>query len=197
MADTIRKNHSQLGIGEKIRAIRQNKGLSIQELAEKAGLAKALISQIENAQVSPPIATLLKVANSLNTDMSLLFQEEASDAKTAVVRSNERLLSPRRQVRGKARLGYTYEALAYTKTSKHMEPFLVTFEAKDADDVIQFTHEGEECAFVLEGTLEFSSPEETVVLEPGDCIYFESDQLHGFRALHGQSAKALVTVYHR
>ncbi len=197
MADALRKNHSQLGIGEKIKAIRQNKGLSMQQLAEKAGLAKALISQIENGQVSPPIATLLKVANSLNTDISLLFQEEASDAKTVVVRSDERLVSPRRQVKGKAHLGYNYEALAYTKTSKHMEPFLVTFEAKDAEDVIQFTHEGEECAFVLEGSLEFSSPDEKVVLKPGDCIYFESEQLHGFRALDGKPAKALVTVYHR
>ena len=197
MADTFRKNHSELGIGGKIKAIRQNKGLTIQQLAEKAGLAKALISQIENGQVSPPISTLLKVANSLNTDISLLFQDEASDTKTAVVRSNERLVSPRRQVMGKAHLGYNYEALAYTKTSKHMEPFLVTFEAKNAEDVIQFTHDGEECAFVLEGRLEFSSPEETLVLESGDCIYFESDQLHGFRALDQKPAKALVTVYHR
>lgn len=197
MADRVRKNHAQLGIGEKIRGIRQNKGVSIQQLAEKAGLAKALISQIENGQVSPPISTLLKVANSLNTDISLFFQEEAGNKKTVVVRSNERLVSPRRQVRGKAHLGYNYEALAYKKTSKHMEPFLVTFDPKDPEEVIQFTHEGEECAFVLEGSLEFSSPEETVVLKPGDCIYFESDQLHGFRAVGEEPAKALVTVYHR
>ncbi|MCF8105166.1 MAG: cupin domain-containing protein [Desulfohalobiaceae bacterium] len=197
MADQVRKNHAQLGIGEKIRAMRQDKGVSIQQLAERAGLAKALISQIENGQVSPPIATLLKVANSLDTDISLFFQDEASSKKTVVVRSNERLVSQRRQVRGKAHLGYNYEALAYTKTSKHMEPFLVTFDPKDQEEVIQFTHEGEECAFVLEGRLEFSSREETIVLEPGDCIYFESDQLHGFRALGQEPARALVTVYHR
>lgn len=197
MEETLRKNHSQLGIGEKIKVIRQNKGLTVQQLAEKTGLAKALIFQIEKGQVSPPISTLLKVSNSLNTDISLLFQEEAKDTKTTVVRSTERLVSPRRQVKGKAHLGYNYEALAYTKTSKHMEPFLVTFDPKDAEDVIQFTHEGEEYAFVLEGRLEFSSPDETLVLEPGDCIYFESDQLHGFRALGEHPAKALVTVYHR
>jgi quercetin dioxygenase-like cupin family protein len=75
-----------------------------------------------------------------------------------------------------------------------MEPFLVTFEVKDPEDVIKFSHEGEEFAFVLEGQLEFSSDGETIVLNPGDSLYFDSDQLHGFRAVGDSPAKALITV---
>jgi transcriptional regulator with XRE-family HTH domain len=194
MGASVRKDLGQLGVGEKIRHMRSNKGLSLQQLAEKTGLSKPLISQIENEQVSPPISTLLKIANSLDTDISFFFQDQVRDVKTAVVRSNERVISPRRQVQGKAKLGYTYQALAASKPFKSMEPFLVTFEVKDADEVIQFSHEGEEFAFVLEGQLEFSSEGETIVLSPGDSLYFDSDQLHGFRALGDKPAKALVTV---
>lgn len=194
MSTTVRKDLGQLGVGEKIRHMRSNKGLGLQQLAEKTGLSKPLISQIENEQVSPPISTLLKIANSLDTDISFFFQDQVREVKTAVVRSNERVISPRRQVQGKAKLGYTYEALAATKPFKSMEPFLVTFEVKDPDDVIKFSHEGEEFAFVLEGQLEFSSEAETIVLNPGDSLYFDSDQLHGFRAVGDTPAKALITV---
>ena len=194
MGTSVRRDLGQLGVGEKIRNMRSNKGFSLQQLAEKTGLSKPLISQIENEQVSPPISTLLKIANSLDTDISFFFQDKVQDIKTAVIRSDERLISPRRQVQGKAKLGYTYEALAATKPFKQMEPFLVTFEVKEPEEVIKFSHEGQEFAFVLEGELEFSTESETILLHPGDSLYFDSDQLHGFRAVGHAPAKALVTV---
>ncbi|MBW1645938.1 MAG: cupin domain-containing protein [Deltaproteobacteria bacterium] len=197
MPKSMQKGLQELAIGGKVRRIRQEKQLTIQQLAAKAGLSKGLISQIENDQVSPPISTLLKIAASLHTDISYFFQDKASDRRVAVVRRSERLVSPRRQVQGKATLGYTYESLAHRKNFKHMEPFLVTFEVKEAEEVIRFNHPGEEFVFVLSGRLEFSSPDETIVLEKGDSLYFESDLLHGFRGLGEEPCQALVVIYHR
>lgn len=54
MPRTMRDDLRELAIGEKIRRIRQERKITIQQLAEKAGLSKGLISQIENEQVSPP-----------------------------------------------------------------------------------------------------------------------------------------------
>jgi transcriptional regulator with XRE-family HTH domain len=172
-------------------------GYSLQDLAEYTGLSRALLAQIENEQVSPPISTLIKIASALQTDVSFFFQDKGRREKTVVTRSDERLLSPRRQIKGKLELGYTYEALAHKKAFKSMEPFLVTFEPKSAEDVLQLSHDGEEFHFVLQGRLEFSGPEQTIVLDPGDSIYFESDQLHGFRALDQEQALALVVVSHK
>ncbi|MBN2232644.1 MAG: cupin domain-containing protein [Deltaproteobacteria bacterium] len=197
MPRTMSNDLRELAIGEKIRRIRQGRKLTIQQLAEKAGLSKGLISQIENEQVSPPIATLLKIAASLQTDISHFFQDSGGQQKVTVIRRDERMVSPRREVAGAANLGYAYEALAYTKNFKHMEPFVVTFEGKPAAEVIRFSHQGEEFVFVLEGDLEFSSDEETVVLHPGDSLYFDSDLLHGFRGVGDGEARALVVVYHR
>lgn len=196
MAHT-RTQHQDPAIGHNIRSLRQAMGYSLQDLAEYTGLSRALITQIENEQVSPPISTLIKIASALQTDVSFFFQDQGRREKTVVVRGDERLLSPRRQVKGKLELGYTYEALAHKKAFKSMEPFLVTFEPKSAEDVLQLSHEGEEFHFLLQGRLEFSGPEQTIVLEPGDSIYFESDQLHGFRALDGERALALVVVSHK
>ncbi|MFO7840228.1 MAG: cupin domain-containing protein [Desulfosalsimonadaceae bacterium] len=198
MNSSVRKNIGELAIGEKIKHMRQSKKLSLEKLAEKTGLSKGVLSQIEREQISPPISTLLKVAASLGTDISFFFQEKTESPRISLVRSNERLVSQRRQVEGgKANLGYTYEAVAYKKAFKHMEPFLVTFAPKAADEVIRFSHDGEEFAFLLEGRLEFTTDTETIVLEPGDSLYFDSNQLHGFRALGEEPARALVTVYQR
>ena len=191
-----RFSNNDPAIGQNIKSQRQALGYSVQDLAEYTGMSRALITQIENEQVSPPISTLIKIANALQTDVSFFFQDRSQREKTVVVRSEERLHSPRRQIMGKVELGYTYEALAFKKAFKHMEPFLVTFEPKPAEEVIQLTHEGEEFHFLLQGQLEFSSQEQTIVLNPGDSIYFDSDQLHGFRALGEEQAQALVVVFH-
>jgi transcriptional regulator with XRE-family HTH domain len=199
MCAAVRRYIQDLALGQRIRQMRLDKGLSLEDLSQRTGLAKGLISQIEKEQVSPPISTLLKIAASLETDISLLFQEEQqapSPGKTTVVRSQDRIISQRRQVQGKAKLGYTYEALAFKKAFKQMEPFLVTFDPKQEEEVLRFSHSGEEFAFVLEGSLEFSTDTERIVLEPGDSLYFESDQLHGFRALGQEPARALVVVHH-
>jgi transcriptional regulator with XRE-family HTH domain len=189
------KKFSNLLVGERIKKIREDKGITAGALAEKCGLSRALINQIEGNLISPPISTLLRIADVLETNISTLFQDEKLNQKTAVVRSHERLLSLRRQVSSNLKLGYTYETLAHSKAIKHMEPFLVTFEVKREDEIVRFSHNGEEFAFVLDGTLEFSNDEEIIVLEPGDSIYFESQYLHGFRAIGDKPAKAVVVVY--
>lgn len=191
----MNSNSLELMIGKTIKRIREEKGVTVAELADKCGLSKNLIAQIEGDIISPPISTLLRIAKILEVPLSALFREDINDKKTVVIRKDERLLSTRRQVSQNLKLGYTYETLAHKKIIKHFEPFLVTFDVKKEDEIVRFSHEGEEFAFVLEGTLEFSTDTEKILLEPGDSIYFESSQLHGFRALGDKPAKAVVIVY--
>ncbi|MEJ2691182.1 MAG: helix-turn-helix transcriptional regulator, partial [Deltaproteobacteria bacterium] len=60
--ENIRKEVKELQIGMKIRRLRQQRRLTLQALAEATGLSKPLLSQIENEQVIPPLATLLRIA---------------------------------------------------------------------------------------------------------------------------------------
>jgi len=52
----------EIRVGEKIRELRERKGLSLQELGERAGYSSALISQIENHLISPPLGAMIKIA---------------------------------------------------------------------------------------------------------------------------------------
>ncbi len=198
MPEKIKKVLKDLGIGKKIKKLRQEKGLTIQELSEKTGLSKGLISQIENEQVSPPISTLMKIANGLNTDISYFFEPEEPTEKITVVRKNERISSGRRGIKGNINIGYSYELLAHKIQHKHMEPFLVTFEPKERDEVIMFNHEGEEFHFIIEGKVEMiAEGHEPIVLEEGDSLYFDSSIPHGFRGLDGKPGKTLVVVFQK
>jgi quercetin dioxygenase-like cupin family protein len=91
--------------------------------------------------------------------------------------------------------GYTYELLAFKKDDKHMEPFIVQFDLKERDEVPMQKHKGEEFLHVLEGTLEFFTEDEVIVLEKGDSVYFDSGIPHGYRGLGDTPPKALVVVY--
>ncbi len=198
MPEKIKKVLKDLGIGKKIKKLRQEKGLTLQELSEKTGLSKGLISQIENEQVSPPISTLMKIANGLNVEISYFFEQDEPTEKITVVRKNERISSGRRGIKGNINIGYSYELLAHKRPHKHMEPFLVTFEPKERDDVIMFNHEGEEFHFVLEGKLEMiAENHEPIILEEGDSLYFDSSIPHGFRGLEGKPAKTLTIVFQK
>ena len=66
----------EYNIGEKIRDLRKSKNLTLQKVANETGFSTALISQIENNNVVPPIATLSKLARFFNVKIAHFFQEE-------------------------------------------------------------------------------------------------------------------------
>ena len=131
----------------------------------------------------------------MNVNIGYFFQEEETGKRAVVVRKNERKQIFRRIHEDPSKVGYYYESLAYPKADKHMEPFQVQFEIKGKEDLIFFTHKGEEFVFVLEGQLEFNYEDEIFMLEPGDSLYFDSSFPHAFRAVGKKNALAIDVIY--
>lgn len=184
----------KLHIGEKIRELRKKAGFVLQDLSDRTGLSKPLLSQIEKGVVSPPIATLLKISRALNVSIGFFFQDSDPEEKVALVRKDESQVIDSRHF-GREESGYYYEALAYKKSKKNMEPFLVEFKRKKVEKLSYFSHEGEEFIYLLEGALEFRTEEQQYLLYPGDSLYFESSIPHAYRAMGRRNAKALTVVY--
>ncbi|MBM4278062.1 MAG: cupin domain-containing protein [Deltaproteobacteria bacterium] len=192
--DDIKHEVKNLHIGKKIRELRKKAGFVLQDLSNRTGLSKPLLSQIEKEMVSPPIATLLKISKALNTNISFFFQNDGSEEKVVVVRKDESKVIDSRYF-GREESGYYYEALAFKKPKKYMEPFLVEFKRKRVDQLSYFSHDGEEFIYLLEGTLEFRTEDQHYILQPGDSLYFESSIPHAYRALERRNAKALSVIY--
>ncbi len=78
VSDDIKHEVKKLHIGRKIRELRKKSGLILQDLSDRTGLSKPLLSQIEKEVVSPPIATLLKISKAFNVNIGFFFQDNCS-----------------------------------------------------------------------------------------------------------------------
>ena len=146
----------ELKIGSKIRELREKKLYTLQDLSTKTGLSKTLLSDIERGDFIPPVATLLKLAKSLNVGMAYFFEEMAADEKISITRRGERIRIKRRpHHHEEGEVDYIYESLETKKLNKHMEPLLVEFQPVETSDMVFVNHEGEEFLYILEGTVEF------------------------------------------
>jgi transcriptional regulator with XRE-family HTH domain len=180
-------------IGAKIKRLRLAKKLTLQAVARETGFSPALISQIENNNVSPPIATLSKIAKFFDVKIGIFFAEEDEECRYEVVRKGERKLIPRVISRAGTSQGYSYESLSYRKQNKKMEPFLLTVAERPSEENT-YSHDGEEFLFIMAGTAELILEEERIVLEEGDCVYFDSLLKHRLLSRDGSEVQVLAVV---
>ena len=185
----------ELRIGRKIRTIREAKKLSPEEVAESTGLTPIVLSQIENESVTPPVATLLKIANALGVQIGDFFADPAPRKRYEVVRRGEHKKVSRRPAPEKSPLSYSYEALSFRLADRHMEPFLIEFDIDIDEEVPPLSHKGEEFVYVLDGEIEFHAEDEVVRLFQGDSLYFDSSIPHAFIGKGHKKPQAIVIIY--
>jgi transcriptional regulator with XRE-family HTH domain len=181
-------------IGAKIKSLRLLRKKTLQEVADETGFSPALISQVENNNVSPPLATLSKIAKVLGVRVGYFFREEGPEEAYEVMRREERPAVTRVISRTGGQHGYTYNALTHRKRDKIMEPFLLFVDPGMRDEENLYSHEGEEFLLILEGEVELVLEQERVVLREGDSVYFESSLRHRLLAHGSAGAKVLAVL---
>jgi len=192
----IKAQIKEFRIGEKIRGQRQQRRLTLQEVSDLTGLSKPLLSQIENEQVVPPLATLLKIARGLKVDIHFFFEDETNRQKLVVTRGDELRPDLQRQAVNAAVRPYTYHSLANGMRHKNMEPFLVEVENTEWDDKLFFRHDGEEeFLYVLDGSINFHYGNDVYLLKAGDSAYYDSSQPHGLVSVGGGKARIVAVLY--
>jgi len=177
-------------LGKRIQQYRVNKGLTLQELAEKTGYTKGYLSKIEKAEKAPPVSTLINIAKALNISISEIFGESEGNSSICLVKNWER----RTIARDGSVFGYAYQALAHKFHNKHMEPYVLTLPLHPKENAL-FQHKGEEILFVLEGTMKFFHGEKEFLVEEGDCIYFDGSIPHYGICQGNKEVKCLMVIY--
>jgi len=156
-------------VGERIRELRELRGLSLRALAEQCGLSINAISRIERDESSPTVASLHRLAGALNVPITTLF--DAGDTQATVwVRRDRRMRSQGR--------GVTMDSLGSGLSAQQMEPFLMTLGPGVISASEPFSHRGEEFVFCLEGDVEYQIGDEKYELESGDSLLFQATQPH-------------------
>lgn len=188
------KTSVEMKVGERIRELRETKGLSLREMADLTGFSTALLSQMENHLISPSLGTLIKISRALEVHLGYFFGEGPGEPYT-IVRKDERKRVSRFASKNGVKYGYSYESLGFDKKDRHMEPFLVTLEPATLKSTKTSTHEGEEFIFVLEGEMEVTLGNHTDILYPGDSIYYDSTIPHRVQCRKDKEAKIVAVLY--
>lgn len=183
-------------IGEKIKGLRMAKEISLDELADRTGLAIEQITRIEENIDIPSLAPLVKLARALGVRLGTFLDDQPDEAGPVVCRHGEAddTISFSNNALD-ARQHMHYHALSRSKTNRHMEPFIVDIDADGNSEFNLSAHEGEEFIMVLKGTLEINYGKYTYLLEEGDTIYYDSIVPHHVHAFEGQEARILAVIY--
>ena len=162
-------------IASTLRAIRRDRNMTLQEVADRAGLSLGMVSKIENAQASPSLRTLAQLSQALAVPVPIFFRELTDQEDASFVRAGEGI----ELARPDSRHGYRYELLAAQLGSRRvLQPYLVTI-ARGADPYPLFQHTGSEFIFVLEGRLTYRYGTGTYDLAPGDSLLLHGTVQHG------------------
>src|SRR5512137_2589595 len=188
------KGFEEVRVGEKVKVLREQKGLSLKELADLTGFSTALLSQMENHLVSPSLGTIVKMARALSVKVGDFLGETEGEPFT-IVRKDERKMVSRFASKEGVKYGYFYESLGFDKKDRHMEPFIVTLEPATVKAAKTSVHEGEEFIFVLEGEMEVILANHTDVLYPGDSIYYDSTIPHRVQCHQDKITRILAVLY--
>ena len=192
--DEEKREFEEIRVGEKIKELREKKGLSLKDLSDLTGFSTALLSQMENHLVSPSLGTIIKLARALGVRVSD-FLGESEGEPFSIVRKDERKKVSRFASKDGVKYGYSYESLGYDKKDRHMEPFIVTLEPATVKPSKTSVHEGEEFIFVLEGEMEVVFGKHTDVLYPGDSIYYDSTIPHRVQCHQDKVTRILAVLY--
>ncbi len=184
---------NNLNIGSKLKKLRLARKLTLQAVAKEVGFSSALISQIENNNVSPPIATLSRIANFFNVKIGVFFAEDEEEIPYEVVHANERKSVPRVITPVGTTNGYSYESLSYRKQNKKMEPFMLTISEKTVEEST-YSHDGEEFIYIAKGKVELLMDDQRLQLSEGDSIYFDSSTKHRLLSRDGEEVQILTII---
>jgi quercetin dioxygenase-like cupin family protein/DNA-binding XRE family transcriptional regulator len=183
----------QAMVGERVKAVREGRGLSIDDIHKRTGIPTTVLGQVEEGTLAPPLGMVIKLAKALEMKMGYFISGEEVKPYTIVRRGDRKVISRYDSKKGK-HYGYEYEALAPHKKDRHMEPFMVTLEPAETEEE-RSTHDGQEFIYVMEGAMEVRLAEEIHVLEPGDAIYYDSTVPHLVKTHGHKTTKILAVLY--
>ena len=162
-------------IAQRVKEYRSSLGFTVEQLAERAGISKSMVSKIENAQGSPSLGTLSKLAHAISIPLTSLFRGLEEEHDALFVKAGQGVEIVRRGTR----VGHRYEMLGQMRgPQKIVEPMLVHLD-EHTEVFPLFQHPGIEFIYMLEGVVEYGFGSSRYVLHTGDALQFSGEIVHG------------------
>ena len=180
-------------VGQKIKSLRKVKKMTAKKLANEAGISVGMLSLLENGSTSGSVETLRKIAKVLDTTLAHIFTDDEAEVLDDSI-NNESMYIVRKNARKKISFPdplYKCELLT-PNLQGELEFILVELEAgRVTNEILPHTKGGEECDYVLEGTIEVLLQDKQFILNEGDSIRFNPETPH---KIENKSSKKAVYI---
>lgn len=178
-SDPTEEGHDD-ALGRRLRALRQERGRSLQQVADAAGVTKSFISQLELGHSSASLGTLKRICTALDAPVWTLLDDPAESVTAAgeavIVRADERKF---RRVAGSE----IDIALLTPDLNRDFQVTMSVLKPGEGYGSETYTHQAEEFGVVLQGAYEVTVEGVVHLLHVGDSIYFDSRLPHRTRAV--------------
>ena len=171
-------------LGQRLRALRNERGLTLAQLGQQVGLSASYLSQIERSVTMPSLSRLATIARVLDVEVGHFFEDDASSPCVVEYNQGKRL-------RGAA--DAIVELLSADPTDKQIQPYRLVCQPGASRDRSP-TYPGEEFGLILKGELTVTVGEETFLLKAGDSIHYETLQPHSWRNEGDEACVAIWAV---
>jgi len=181
----MRERVAEKSLGEKIRRLREKKGLSLEELSDDTGYPVELLKAIEEGVTNPPVAVVLQLSRTFHIDIEPARRAQRKEAAKRRTKSHMTRVS-----------SYAYLPLSRPGEEKHLRAYRVTIDPETEHKGVEYHHEGEEFIYVLDGGgLVVQVGQKITTLDKGGTIHFDSSIHHKLSNPTGQKAELLVVIY--
>ena len=173
-------------VSKNLKALRQDRKLSLEKLSELTGVSKSMLRQIEMGKSSPTIATIWKIANGLKVSFTSLLRKPVTEAQVKPFKSTKPLTAESDH--------YRLFPLIPFQPEQSFEAYFIEI---DPDTVFSGEpHEGNtyEYVFVTHGRLEISVDGENFEINANEFLQFQADCPHTYKCLGKETASAIMQI---
>ena len=177
-------------LGDKIKSKRTKQHVTLEQLADKAGVSKGLISQIENNRSVPSLPVLFNIIHSLGEDLKTFFEDmhdHISNGHVLIVKSGEEKEFKKEPVKG-----FSYKRILTKSISSQATDIVLLELKKGAGRKQMIKTDAFECKYMLKGSIEYHVGTEKFILNAGDTLFFDGRLKHKLKNIGNTNALILV-----
>ncbi len=176
-------------IGENIQKMRKQKQFTLDTLAERSGVSKSMLSQIESGKVNPTVATVWKIARGLGVELDALLKGmDRGLKKFDIIRKESTTILDTTEK------GPHIRVLSPIEMAEDLEIYLLDFEKGTALHSKPHEPKSEEYLTVLEGRVKVRAGNNEAELNTGDFIIYNCDIEHSIENIHEGTSRVHMIV---
>lgn len=185
------EENTLIHISNRIKEIRREKNITVQELADRVSVSKGLISQIENNRTIPSLLVLVNIIRALEVDLNQFFKDINPGALPAVIirRKEDYDTFEKEQA-----VGFLYQRI-FTKTIKNSTVDIVLLELEPDATRPMVETEAFEYKYILSGKVDYVFEDQTYTLNQGDSMLFDGRLPHTPKNPTNEKAVMLIVYF--